>query len=58
LEGGDEGMDVRLNPRSVATEIFLLEAKGDETGVRTRGRRPLHDGPLHDVRSLGGIRTP
>jgi DNA-binding LytR/AlgR family response regulator len=31
-------------------EIFLLEAEGDETVVRTRGRRPLRD-----VRSLGEV---
>ena len=31
-------------------EIFLLEAEGDETVVRTRGRRPLRD-----VRSLGEL---
>jgi two-component system LytT family response regulator len=31
-------------------EVFLLEADGDETSVRTRGRRRLRD-----VRSLGEI---
>lgn len=31
-------------------EIFLLEARGDETEVRTRGRRRLRD-----VRSLGEV---
>ncbi len=31
-------------------EVFLLEAAGDETSVRTRGRRRLRD-----VRSLGEI---
>ncbi len=31
-------------------EVFLLEADGDETSVRTRGRRSLRD-----VRSLGEI---
>ena len=31
-------------------EVFLLEAAGDETSVRTRGRRKLRD-----VRSLGEI---
>jgi hypothetical protein len=35
----DDGRRVPLDP----AEIFLLEAAGDETVVRTRGRRPLRD---------------
>lgn len=42
----DDGRRVPLDP----AEIFLLEAKGDETVVRTSGRRPLRD-----VRSLGEL---
>jgi DNA-binding LytR/AlgR family response regulator len=42
----DDGSRVPLDP----AEIFLLEAEGDETAVRTRGRRPLRD-----VRSLGEL---
>ena len=42
----DDGRRVPLDP----AEIFLLEARGDETVVRTRGRRPLRD-----VRSLGEL---
>jgi len=40
------GRRVPLEP----DEIFLLEAHGDETEVRTRGRRPLRD-----VRALGEV---
>jgi DNA-binding LytR/AlgR family response regulator len=39
-----DGRRVPLEP----DEIFFLEAQGDETDVRTRGRRRLHD-----VRALG-----
>ena len=39
----DDGRRVPLDP----AEIFFLEAEGDETVVRTRGRRRLRD-----VRSL------
>jgi DNA-binding LytR/AlgR family response regulator len=42
----DDGRRVPLDP----AEIFLLEAEGDETVVRTRGRRRLRD-----VRSLGEL---
>jgi hypothetical protein len=42
----DDGRRVPLDP----AEIFLLAAKGDETVVRTSGRRPLRD-----VRSLGEL---
>jgi len=42
----EHGRRVPLDP----AEIFLLEAAGDETLVRTRGRRPLRD-----VRSLGEL---
>jgi DNA-binding LytR/AlgR family response regulator len=42
----DDGRRVPLDP----AEIFLLEAEGDETVVRTRGRRPLRD-----MRSLGEL---
>jgi DNA-binding LytR/AlgR family response regulator len=41
-----DGSRVPLDP----AEIFLLEAAGDETVVRTRGRRRLRD-----VRSLGQL---
>lgn len=40
------GRRVPLEP----DEIFLLQARGDETEVRTRGRRRLRD-----VRSLGEV---
>ena len=42
----DDGRRVPLDP----AEIFLLEADGDETVARTRGRRRLRD-----VRSLGEL---
>ena len=42
----EEGRRVPLDP----AEIFLLEADGDETVVRTRGRRRLRD-----LRSLGEL---
>jgi DNA-binding LytR/AlgR family response regulator len=40
------GRRVPLEPE----EIFLLQARGDETEVRTRGRRRLRD-----IRSLGEV---
>lgn len=42
----DDGRRVPLEPK----EIFLLEAHGDETELRTRGRRRLRD-----VRALGQV---
>lgn len=42
----DDGRRVPLDPG----EVFFLEADGDETVVRTRGRRRLRD-----VRSLGEV---
>jgi DNA-binding LytR/AlgR family response regulator len=42
----DDGRRVPLEP----DEVFLLEADGDETEVRTRGRRRLRD-----VRALGEV---
>lgn len=42
----DDGRRVPLEP----DEVFLLEAHGDETDVRTRGRRRLRD-----VRALGEV---
>jgi DNA-binding LytR/AlgR family response regulator len=42
----DDGRRVPLEP----DEIFLLEAHGDETELRTRGRRRLRD-----VRALGQV---
>jgi DNA-binding LytR/AlgR family response regulator len=42
----DDGRRVPLEP----DEIFLLEARGDETELRTRGRRRLRD-----VRALGQV---
>lgn len=42
----DHGRRVPLDPE----EVFLLEASGDETLIRTRGRRRLRD-----VRSLGEV---
>jgi DNA-binding LytR/AlgR family response regulator len=42
----DDGRRVPLEPE----EIFLLEAHGDETELRTRGRRRLRD-----VRALGQV---
>jgi DNA-binding LytR/AlgR family response regulator len=42
----EDGRRVPLDP----AEIFLFEADGDETVVRTRGRRRLRD-----VRSLGEL---
>jgi DNA-binding LytR/AlgR family response regulator len=41
-----DGRRVPLEPE----EVFYLEAAGDETVDRTRGRRRLQD-----VRSLGGV---
>jgi DNA-binding LytR/AlgR family response regulator len=41
-----DGRRVPLEPE----EIFLLEARGDETELRTRGRRRLRD-----VRALGEV---
>ncbi len=41
-----DGRRIPLEPE----EVFLLEAEGDETSVRTRGRRKLRD-----VRSLGEV---
>ena len=42
----DDGRRVPVEP----AEVFFLEAAGDETEVRTRGRRRLRD-----VRSLGEL---
>ena len=42
----DDGRRVPLEP----DEVFLLEADGDRTVIRTRGRRKLRD-----VRSLGEV---
>jgi len=42
----DDSRRVPLEP----DEVFLLEARGDETEVRTRGRRRLRD-----VRALGEV---